>query len=83
MVARLLIAVVVLSPGLALGKGRHASAGCSNKGLGGATPHSARRAGAPYTPPERWDTPVDQLPDWSQQPDWDQREQGAPTKAHR
>ncbi len=75
--ARLVIVALLLAPGLA------AAAKPSDGHTGGFLPVGWHRGehwatGAPPgqkpKPKEHWDTPVDKVPDWSKQPDWDEKE---------
>jgi hypothetical protein len=60
MLARLFAVAVMIGPGVARAKGGHGGGHIHSGGFGGGFGSRSR----PLEPPERWDTPVDQLADW-------------------
>lgn len=80
--ARLIVALMLLMPGVALAKDPVSPAPSGFKPVGWSPAERWTNRAPPNQkakPKEAWDTPVDAAPDWTQQADWDQKEKAPRT----
>ncbi len=73
MSARVLMAVLLLAPAVASARGPFHTVGWSRD----LCPAGADLPRQVPKPMEKWDTPVDKTPNWTNAPDWEERERQA------